>query len=349
MSPSAAHRIWAGRRVAVTGASGFIGYHVARELVRRGADVLALVRRGSAVARLRSAGVRIAEAPLDDSGALARGCDGREFVFHLAGAVDFENDWDRFRRVNVEGTRNVLAAARAAGVRRVVHTSSIVAVGATSEPGVLDETAAWDLGSLRVPYVTTKRQAEEEALTAVGPEVVVVNPACVVGPEDYGRSEFGTFCRRFWRGRIPFDFGGGNNFVDVRDAAAGHLLAAERGRPGERYILGGCNRTTTAFFADLARVAGRPIFRLRLPAALGGLVATLNDRFGVWRAARSYLTAGQARLLGLFFYYDCGKAHRELGYRPRSLRASLADSHAFWMGEASCNPTGPSGPAGRSA
>ncbi len=320
---------WSGRAVAVTGATGFVGYHVAMQLVKHGAEVVALVRPTSQRQRLLVAGIRCVEAPLEE---LARGCRGREFLFHLAGAVDFENDWERFRQVNVDGTRHMLAAAREAGVRRVVHTSSIVAVGASEEPRSLNETALWNLGALRVPYVSTKREAEELALKASGSglEVVVLNPASVVGPADYAGSEFGTLCRRFWHGRIPLHFGGGNNFVDVRDVADGHLLAAERGRAGERYLLGGHNRTYTAFFSDLARVAARPVPRFRVPAALGTAVAWLNDRFRR-RPRRSYLTAGQARLLALYFFFDSSKAVRELGYRPRPLVETLADAHAFWM------------------
>jgi dihydroflavonol-4-reductase len=334
MTTTGAAGYWVGRRAAVTGATGFVGRHLALRLVELGARVTALVRPGSDRRRLAGAGVRCAEAGLEDEGGLARACDGCEFLFHLAGAVDFHGDWDRFRRVNVGGTRRALAAAGSAGVRRFVHTSSVVAVGASRRPALLDEASGWDLAALKVPYVTTKRRAEEHVLSAPVPgvEVVVVNPACVVGPGDHSGSEFGTLCRRFWRGRIPFHFGGGNNFVDVRDVAAGHLQAAERGRAGERYILGGENRDYAAFFADLSRAAGRSIFRLRLPDALGGVVAWLDGRLGRGGAARAYLTPEQARLIGWFFYYDCGKARRELGYSPRPLRQSLAEAFAFWTG-----------------
>lgn len=325
------NHFWVGRSVAITGATGFVGSHVVRLLLRAGAAVVALTRGGPGCAWLERAGAKVLIAPLEDRVALTRGCAGCDILFHLAGAVDFEDDWERFRRINLDGTRNVQAAARAAGVRRLIHTSSVVAVGASSQPVMLDETAKWDLGYLRVPYVTTKRQAEELVLAASDQEVVVVNPAGVIGPDDFNRSEFGTLCRRFWLGRIPIYFGGGNNFVDVRDVALGHLLAAEHGRPGERYLLTGRNRTTTAFFADLARVARRPIFRLRMPNALGGLVAKLNDYFHVWRNSRSYLTAGQARLLQLFFFYDSAKARRELGYAPRPWQTTLQDCYAYWM------------------
>src|SRR5262249_17798579 len=241
--------------------------------------------------------------------------------FHLAGVVDFGDDWERFRRVNIEGTRNIIEAARSAGVWRLIHTSSIVAIGAAQRPIKLDETASWNLARLNVPYVTTKPKAEELALSVAGKnlEVMVVNPGCVVGPDDFSGSEFGTLCRRFWRGRVPVYFGGGNNFVDVRDVATGHLLAAERGQAGQRYILGGINLPYHAFFAELARQAPQPTFRLRMPMALAGLVAALDARRRRRYDSSANLTAAQARMLPLYFYFDSAKARRELGYSPRPL------------------------------
>lgn len=322
---------WKGRRVAITGATGFVGYHVARSLLAQGAQLIALVRAGSDRNCLLAAGAECAEAPLADVARMARACSGCEFLFHIAGAVDFGDDWKKLRQLNMGGTQNVVTAARAAGVRRVVHTSSIVAVGATYGSIIQDETAPWTLGNLRIPYVTTKREAEDVALSATGIDVVVVNPACVLGPDDFTASEFGTLCRRFWFGRLPIHFGGGNNFVDVRDVASGHLLAAQLGRVGQRYLLSGTNRTTTGFFADLARAADRSIPRFRLPSSFGSLVALLNERIGRRPGQRAYLTFSQARLLGLFFFFNCAKARRELGYAPRPLARTLADSHDFWM------------------
>ena len=139
-----------------------------------------------------------------------------------------------------------------------------------------------------------------------------------------------VMCRRFWQGRIPLVFGGGNCFVDARDVAAGMLRAAERGRPGERYILGGANRSYTAFDSELARVADRPIPRFRLPTILARLGAAVGDRVRRKKSKRPLLSSAQARLLGLFFYYDCSKAGRELGYTTRPLRQTLADAHRFW-------------------
>lgn len=321
---------WSQRAVAITGASGFVGQHLALRLAEEGAHVTALLRPTSERRRLLAAGVRCLDYYLDDIVSIAHGCAGCEMLFHLAGAVDFAGDWPRFRRVNVDGTRNVIAAARQAGVRRLIHTSSIVAVGATPAPTIQDEDSPWDLGTLRIPYVTTKREAEERALLAKDLDVVVVNPACVIGPDDFGGSEFGVLCRRFWKGQVPFYFGGGNNFVDVRDVADGMLRAARHGRPGQRYILGGTNLTFHAFFAELARSARRSIFRLRLPAALAEPLARLGETLS--RAgSRPTISAPQARLLSWYFFFDTSKARQELGYRPRLLRDTLADAHRFWM------------------
>lgn len=323
---------WQGRRVAVTGATGFIGHHTVDLLRQLGANVTALVRGTSSVARLTEAGVRCVTAPLDDIAALTAGCNGADVLLHIAGAVDFGDDWELCRRVNVDGTRNVLEAARRAGIRRVVHVSSIVAVGANPRPLPFDERADWNLDRLRVAYITTKREGEAVALesAAAGQPVVVVNPGCVIGPEDVSGSEFGVLCRRFWRRRIPFYFAGGLSAVDVRDVAGGVLRAAERGESGSRYLLTGHNLTQGQFFAALARTADRFFPRLRLPVAVGRLGASLADRVASRPGHRPYLSAGQARALGLYFWYDCTRARRHFGYEPRPLADTLADTHRFW-------------------
>jgi dihydroflavonol-4-reductase len=334
---------WSGRSVALTGATGFVGHHLASLLRRLGANVIALVRTGSPTAPLQAAGVNCLVAELDNIPGLAQACHGCDCLFHLAGEVNFENDWDRCVRTNVDGTRHVLEAARQACVRRLIVTSSIVALGASERPSLLDETVQWNLASLRIPYVTTKWQAQQIALSASAtvdgpgrrPEVIVVNPSCVIGPDDFRHSEFGTLCQRFWRGRVPFYFGGGANFVDVRDVAAGHLLAAQLGRPGQRYLLGGVNRTYGTFFTELARIAGRAIFRLRLPGCLAQPLAALDSlhrrhRRRQGRSTRPQLTAGQAALLCKYFFFTSQKAFAELGYRPRPFAETLRRTYAFW-------------------
>lgn len=319
-------------RVAVTGASGFVGRHLCATLTNAGHRVTAIVRPTSRTQRLKEFGVAIRCAELSDVAGLVESFQDCSAVFHLAGAVDFGSEWPRFHQVNVVGTANVVAAAQSAGVRRLIHCSSIVAVGASRTPESLNEDSAWNLGPMCVPYVSTKHKAEELALNANSTklEVVVVNPACVLGPDDDGHSEFGTLCHRFWKGRVPIHFGGGNNFVDVRDVANGMMKAWQQGQPGERYILGGFNRSMTAFFGELAKAADQVIPRLRLPNMFGPVVALAEQTLASGNRARAYLSPAQARLLPWFFYFDCEKARRELGFTTRPFAATLHDTFADW-------------------
>src|SRR5262245_58782688 len=183
-TPRPAPEFWRGRRVAITGGSGFVGRHAAAELARRGAVVVALVRAGSDRSRLPADGVRCEVAPLGDAGAMARAAaggglrlppaGGGERRREAAGAADLGRDGERLRRVNVGGPANAVAAARRAGVRRLVHVSTIAAVGASTTPTPLDETADWNLGGCGVAYVESKRRAEESALAANGGGLEVV-------------------------------------------------------------------------------------------------------------------------------------------------------------------------------
>lgn len=321
---------WRRRRVAITGATGFVGHHVAQALQRKGAKIIALVRPSSKVRWLDELGIECVEAPLEQPEAMTRAMADCEMLLHVAGRIDFRHDWERMRRVNVGGTEAVLQAARAAGIRRVIHTSSIVTIGASRHPAVLDEGAKWNLGDIHSPYATTKREAEEVALAANSRdlEVVVVNPGCVIGPDDHGSSAFGKMVSRFWKRKIPVHVGGGNNIVDVRDVAEGHLLAAERGRPGDRYILGGENHSTEAFFQLLCQTAGQQIKCRRLPVwfarGLAGLAYRLNRS--------SSISPSQIQLASMYHYYSSAKAADQLGYEARPLMETLAGTFQFWCG-----------------
>jgi len=326
-------RFPAGTRVALTGASGFVGRQLTELLTATGADVLALVRSTSKTADLEKLGVRCLPVDLDDPATIAAALPGCDYLFHVAGAVDFKDDWDHLRRVNVQGSLNALEAARRAGVRRFVQTSSIVAIGATRTREVLSETATWNLGPLAVGYATTKREAEDAVLAArpAGVDVVVVNPACVIGPGDGGTSEFGALCKRFWKGRIPFYFAGGNNFVDVRDVAEGHVRAALFGKAGERYLLGGQNLDYRHFFDILAEIRKKRTFRVRLPVAFAPVMAWMEARL-TKPNKRLYLPRGQARLMGYYFFGSSAKAEAELGYRPRPVEHSLREAYRSYFG-----------------
>jgi len=316
----------------VTGGTGFLGYHLVKQLLDLGARVRVFALQpplSHPILRLTQIEPifgDILDAPLV-SQALRR-C---EVVFHTAGLVSL---WGpalrRMQAVHVDGTKHVLQSLPPDAM--AVHTSSIVTIGASTTPMPFAEENPFNLERLKVDYVHAKRAAEQAALAAAGEgrRVVVVNPGYLVGPEDYEPSAMGKICRRFWRGRLPGAPPGGFNFVDVRDAAMGHLLAAEHGAAGRRYILGGENQTLQMFQAMLARAAGwRPRAMPRLPCWLLGTLAALATCRALLTGRPPHPSFQQVRLSRYFWYVHSGRAERELGYRPRSLMESLTDTYAW--------------------
>ena len=238
---------------------------------------------------------------------------GVQRVFHLAGLTSFRASAELLFKTNVEGTRIVLEEALKAGVERVVHTSSVAAVGPAVWGEVADERQPFRDGGCGIPYVNAKHEAEVQALrlAAKGLPVVIVNPAFVLGAGDLNRSST-ELVRRFLRREIPVYVNGALNVVDVDDAARGHLLADEHGEVGERYILGNRNFTLDRLFADLARLSGvhPPPVKLPLTLALGAaqLAQTLPGH--------PLITPTEVRASALWWAYSSGKAKRELGYSP---------------------------------
>ena len=279
-------------RAYVTGASGFIGGHVVRVL--------------------RDADWHVGEEFVDvgDRNGLCRAMDGCDAVFHLAALYAFRGDPREFERVNVDGTRNVLEAARSAGVARVVHTSSCATCGPVAgRPATeADSPPAWELS---VPYKATKLAAETLALTYArdGLDVVAVNPTTPIGEGDWMPTPTGRMVRGVASGRFRATLAGaGMNLVDVRDVARGHLLAWEHGRRGERYLLGGEDVTLGEAFSLVARAAGRRPPRLGVP-------------YGVARAAAAVglLNRHEIALARLPMWFSSEKARSELGYEPGSI------------------------------
>ena len=273
----------------VSGASGFIGSHVVRVL--------------------RGAGWEVGEEFVDlgDRDGLRRAVDGCDAVFHLAALYAFRGDQAEFERVNVQGTQNVLDAARAAGVARLVHTSTCATCGpvAGRVATEADGPPSWELA---VPYKATKLAAERLALSAARADVdvVVVNPTTPVGEGDWVPTPTGRMVRGVATGRFrAYLTGTGVNLVDVRDVARGHLLAWEHGRRGERYLLGGEDLTLRDAFGLIARAAGRRSPRVGVP-------------YGAARVAASVglLNRHEIALARLPMWFSSEKARRELGYDP---------------------------------
>jgi dihydroflavonol-4-reductase len=325
-------RFWHGRRVCVTGGAGFLGFHLVGLLRKRGARVRTFGLQARPDHPLLQIGdVEHRFGDVLDAQAVRRALADCEVVFHTAGLVAV---WGpalaKMRAVHVEGTRNVLAAA--APQARVVHTSSVVAVGASRAGSPLDEDSPFNLRELRVDYVQAKREAEEAALAAAaaGQQVVVVNPGHLLGPQDHEGSVMGRFCLRVWKGRTIMAPPGALNVVDVRDVALGHLLAAERGQPGRRYILGSDNVTLAELVRRLAAVAQlQPRWLPRAPHWLMSGVAGLCEARSWWTQREPYPSFQHARLNRFQWYYRSDRARRELGYTTRPLDETLADAYRW--------------------
>ncbi len=323
---------WKDRTVCVTGGTGFLGYHLVRTLGEAGARVRVFALSPSKNHPIRQlAHADIISGDVLDAEAVKRAVAGCSIVIHAAGIVSvwgptIEKMW----AVHVEGTRNVLNALEPSA--RMVHTSSVVAVGASKKPIALNEASPFNLNRIKVEYVRSKRAAEEVAL-ASDRDVVVVNPGYLVGPEDFERSVMGQLCHRFWRGRAPLAPPGGLCFVDVRDVAVGHLLAAERGTRGQRYIMGNENLSYREFFRLLAEVANlRPRCLPKIPSLLFTAGAALNEMRGRVRGKEPYPSLAHARMNRFFWYFSSEQARSELGYEPRNIRESLSDAYAWYSG-----------------
>ena len=295
----------------VTGATGLVGSHVTRLLVQRGDRVRATVRTGSILEQIEDLGVEMARCDILDRQAVRRAMRDVTRVFHIAGLTSLRAGADALYRVNVDGTRIVLEEALRAGVERVVHTSSVAAIGPAPRGATADERQVFRAGHHGLPYVNSKHAAENEALrvAAHGLPVVTVNPSYVLGRGDVYRSST-VLVRRFLCRQIPAYVDGALNVVDAHDVAIGHLLADELGVPGERYILGNRNFTLDRLFADLSRLSGvePPAVKLPLPVALQ--LATAAERLP--GQAADHGRRGQGRLALVGVPLDQGQARSRL-------------------------------------
>jgi dihydroflavonol-4-reductase len=300
-------------RSLVTGATGFIGSHVARLLVARGDEVRVLVRGDPGVGALEGLEVDVARGDILDRRAVRRALRDVDRVFHVAGTTSLVLPRARVFALNVEGTRIVLEEALRAQVERAVYTSSVAAIGPAPTGATAAESNVWDAGRYAIPYVDSKHEAEVVAvrLAARGLPLVIVNPGHVLGAGDPGRSST-ALVRRFMRRQIPAYVDGTLNIVGVEDVARGHVLADERGEVGERYILGNRNFTFDRLFADLGRLSGvePPAVKLQLPVAL--VLATAAERLpGISAPSPTEVLASS-----LNWAFVNTKAKRELGWRP---------------------------------
>ncbi len=316
-----------GGAVAVTGATGFIGSAVVRQLLAQGRTVRALVEPGANGANLEGLNVERIACDVNDAPRLKVALSGCEALYHLAAIYKtWLPDPEIIYRVNVEGTASVLLAATEAKIPRIVYTSSIAAIGVGEDGAEADETTRFNLFDVAMPYILTKWQSERIAMrfAAGGAPVVVVNPAFPFGPRDVAPTPTGGIIKSLLDGKMPGVSAGGFCAIDVDDCAAGHLLAEEMGRVGERYILGNHNVTWKQLFEAVGRVAGVPVPTRMLPR---GVSATLAAGMEWWSDhvshAEPLATYKSVRYAQKSAFFSNAKARRELGLPTRPLDVTL--------------------------
>jgi dihydroflavonol-4-reductase len=311
----------------VTGATGFLGSHVARQLLSRGAELRLLVRPTSRMDNIADLPAERVVGDLRDLQSLKTGMSGCEFVFHVA--ADYRL-WSRHSQElydsNVEGTRNVLAAARDSGVRRVIYTSSVATMGFGNNGRLTDEKTPVTLSNMIGDYKRSKFMAEQLVIEAArsGQNVVVVNPTTPIGERDIKPTPTGRIVVDFLRRKFPAYVETGLNLVDVADCAQGHLLAMEKAVPGERYILGGENLTLKQILDKLAAITGLPSPKIKLPYAVAyatGVVDTLVSGTIMKREPR--VTLDSVRMGRKKMFITSAKAERELGWNPGPVDGAL--------------------------
>jgi dihydroflavonol-4-reductase len=320
--------------VVVTGAGGFIGSSVARQLLERGRRVLAVVEPGADSRNLEGLNVERVVADICDLPAMTRILQGAEALYHLAALYRIHlPDPSIIYRVNIEGTTTTLLAAQKAAVPKVVYTASIAAVGQRDDGQPADETVAFNLHDIANEYILTKHLSERIALrfAEAGLPLVVVNPAFPFGERDLGPTPTGNILLTIARGEAPALPPGGFNAVDVDLVALGHILAEERGKIGERYILGDHNIRYVDFGRIVGEVLGMKVSRLTVPPQIGTPLAWLYEHYYERITSKpSPVTVKTSQYASRNIYYDCTKARRELGLPSRPLEESIRRAVAWF-------------------
>jgi dihydroflavonol-4-reductase len=317
----------------VTGATGLVGSAVVRALLRKGQHIRALVRPTSDRRNLAGLAIEIAEGSLEQPESLARAVTGCRYVYHVA--ADYRlwvPDPEPMFRTNVVGTRDLMIAALEAGVERVVYTSSVATLGLIPE-GSADEETPSRAEDMIGPYKRSKFEAEEVVRNLAhdrGLPVVIANPSTPVGPGDLKPTPTGRMILEAARGQMPAFVDTGLNIVHVDDVAEGHLAAAEKGRIGERYILGGENMSLAEILAQVSLAAGRRAPSLRLPHGMLYPVAVGAELAARLTGREPLITLDGVRMSRKKMFFSSEKASRELGYGPRPAREAIVDAVSWF-------------------
>jgi hopanoid-associated sugar epimerase len=319
--------------VLVTGSSGFVGAAVARALAARGAKLRLLVRAQSPRTNLAGLDAEVVEGDMRDAASMSRALQGCRHLFHVA--ADYRlwaRDPEEIVRNNLAGVKAVMSAALEAGVERVVYTSSVATLripkgGPGDETGPLGEGEA--IGAYKRSKVAAERRVERY-VAEDGLPAVIVNPSTPMGPRDVKPTPTGRIAVEAARGRMPAYVDTGLNIVHVDDVAEGHLMALEKGKIGERYVLGGQDASLSEMLAVIAELTGRPAPRVRLPIAPLYPLAEIAELAGRITGKEPFLTRDSLKMASHHMYFSSAKAERELGYSARPYAEALRDAIAWF-------------------
>jgi dihydroflavonol-4-reductase len=332
----------------ITGATGFVGSHVARFLAEQGADLRLLVRSSSRADNIAGLKADRVLGDLRQPDSLKKAMEGCEFVFHVA--ADYRlwvRDPQEMYRANVEGTQAIIRAAQESGVRRVIYTSSVATMGFTQSGHIADENSPVTLEDMVGHYKRSKFMAEQIALEAgrSGANVVVVNPTTPIGEQDIKPTPTGTIIVDFLKRKFPAYVDTGLNLADVTEVARGHLLAMERAVPGERYILGGENLTLKQILDKLAALTGLPSPSMKVPHAVALGFAVFDQFFtGVIRGKEPRATVDAVRMGRKKMFASSAKAERELGYKVVPVESAIGRAVNWFQAHGYVEPAGKTAP-----
>lgn len=318
-------------KVLLTGASSFLGYHVAKQLNERGIRPRVLELPGSSADALNRLDVERAGGDLGDAEAVARACAGMDTLLHLAFKVSVAGGADtiaQMEEINVAGTGRLLDAAAASGIARAVVAGSALAVGVNREPTALDEDASWSEHGFDFPYAINRRKAEQEALRRAAPgfAVVVVCPSFTMGPDDPVGAPANKLIQAVAARKMRFTLPVGFGVLDVRDFADAVLRAAERGTSGRRYLISGHNVTANQLLQEAASAAGVPAPRFQPPKALLTALVRGVEVFSGIKGTPPPVTASVLQIIGRFAWYDTTRARTDLGWQPRPFTQTVEDT-----------------------
>ncbi len=320
----------------VTGATGHIGNVLVRQLLKRGEGVRVVVRPGKHPIALDGLNVEIFPGDITDADSLVSAMKGVEVVYHLAGRISLMKEADALtERINYGGTKNILQAMQTTGARRLVYASSIYALRKPPDGTPIDESQPFEEARSLGAYDASKARAsmEVEQAAAQGLEAVIVCPTAVTGPYDFQNSEAGRAIRLYMRPGIKFYVEGAYDFVDVRDAAEGFILAAKKGRSGEKYILGGERMTVSEVTQIVTEAAGGWNLSMRVPLGLAYFIADLMPYYNKLMGAKPFFTRYSLDAVCSNSQVSHQKASRELGFSPRPAREAIVDSVRWFQAQ----------------